>query len=148
MGHSLGGPTIRYAAHMRPDLVASVTTINAVNFGSDVADVAFEIVPVDGGAAAFIDEALSLMGDITDSLAGNPEYANNALDAALFMTSERSSEFNAFAPEGKPTSTCGEGAPSVVIKKNGVNHTVRYYSWGGDAAFTNCLLYTSPSPRD
>ena len=44
IGHSLGGPTIRYAAGVRPDLVASVSTVNAVNFGSDVADVAFGIV--------------------------------------------------------------------------------------------------------
>lgn len=131
VGHSLGGPTIRYAAGVRPDLVASVSTVNAVNFGSDVADVAFGIVPVDGGAAQFIDTALSLMGNITDSLSGNPEYASNALDAALFMTSARSDEFNAIFPDGKPSSTCGEGASNV----NGV----RYYSWGGDASWTNAF---------
>ena len=131
IGHSLGGPTIRYAAGVRPDLVASVSTVNAVNFGSDVADVAFGIVPVDGGAAQFIDTALSLMGNITDALSGNPEYANNALDAALFMTTARSNEFNASFPDGKPTSRCGEGSAKV----NGV----RYYSWGGDASWTNAL---------
>ena len=136
IGHSLGGPTIRYAAGVRPDLVASVTTVNAVNFGSDVADVAFGIVDVDGGAAQFIDSALTLMGNITDSLSGNPEYANNALDAALFMTTARSNEFNALFPDGKPTSRCGEGASSV----NGV----RYYSWGGDAAFTNVFDISDP----
>ena len=131
MGHSLGGPTIRYAAGVRPDLAASVTTINAVNYGSDVADVAFGIIPVDGGTAAFVAKALNLMGDVVDSLSGNPDYAQNALDAATFMTSERSAEFNNIFSDGKPTSTCGEGASSV----NGV----RYYSWGGDAAFTNIL---------
>ncbi|MFQ3171683.1 MAG: triacylglycerol lipase [Oleispira sp.] len=131
IGHSLGGPTIRYAAGVRPDLVASVSTVNAVNFGSDVADVAFGIVPVDGGAAQFIDTALNLMGNITDSLSGNPEYANNALNAALFMTTARSNEFNALFPDGKPTSRCGEGAAKV----NGV----RYYSWGGDASWTNAF---------
>jgi len=137
MGHSLGGPTIRYAAQVGgSDLVASVTTINAVNFGSDVADVAFGIIPVDGGAAAFIDTALSLMGDITDSLAGDPEYANNAMDAATFMTTPRSEEFNAIYSDGKPTSTCGEGASLV----NGV----RYYSWGGDMAFTNIFDISDP----
>ncbi len=131
MGHSLGGPTIRYAAGVRPDLAASVTTINAVNYGSDVADVAFGIIPVDGGTAAFVAKALNLMGDVVDSLSGDPEYAQNAMDAATFMTSERSAEFNNIFSDGKPTSTCGEGASNV----NGV----RYYSWGGDAAFTNIL---------
>jgi triacylglycerol lipase len=137
MGHSLGGPTIRYAAEEGgSDLVASVTTINAVNFGSDVADVAFGIIPVDGGAAAFIDTALSLMGDITDSLSGNPEYANDALAAAVFMTTPMTNTFNATYSDGKPTSTCGEGAPFV----NGV----RYYSWGGDMAFTNVFDISDP----
>jgi len=136
IGHSLGGPTIRYAAGERPDLVASVATVNAVNYGSDVADVAFGIVPVDGGAAAFIDTALTLMGDITDSLSGNPEYANDAMDAATFMTTARSAEFNAIYSDGEPTSRCGEGASNV----NGV----RYYSWGGDAAWTNVLDVADP----
>jgi len=130
IGHSLGGPTIRYAAG-ESDLVASVTTVNAVNFGSDVADVAFGIIPVESGTAAFIAEALNLMGDVTDSLAGDPDHPQDAMNAATFMTSPRAAEFNNRYPDGKPTSTCGEGA-SVV---NGV----RYYSWGGDAAFTNVL---------
>lgn len=131
IGHSLGGPTIRYAAGVRPDLVASVSTVNAVNFGSDVADVAFGIVPVQGGVTNFLNTALSLMGNITDALSGNPEYANNALDAALFMTTERSNQFNATFSDGKPSSRCGEGSSNV----NGV----RYYSWGGDASWTNAL---------
>lgn len=137
MGHSLGGPTIRYAAEEGgSNLVASVTTINAVNFGSDVADVALGIIPVDSGTAAFIDTALSLMGNITDSLSGNPEYANNALDAITFMTTPRSNEFNAIYSDGKPTSRCGEGSAKV----NGI----RYYSWGGDMAFTNILDISDP----
>jgi triacylglycerol lipase len=142
VGHSLGGPTIRYVAGVRPDLVASVTTVNAVNFGSDVADVAAEVIPVDGGAADFIYSALTLMGNITDSLSGNSEYANDAMDAVLFMTTARSDEFNELFPDGKPSTTCGEGESDV----NGV----RYYSWGGDSAWTNIfdisdifLLFTS-----
>eukprot|EP01030_Chromulinospumella_sphaerica_P022772 gene22772-22767_t len=39
MGHSHGGPTARYVASVRPDLVASVTSIGGVNKGSAVADV-------------------------------------------------------------------------------------------------------------
>ena len=137
IGHSLGGPTVRYAAEVGgSDLVASATTVNAVNFGSDVADVAFEIIQVDGGAAAFLDTALSLMGNITDALSGNPEYANNAMDAATFMTTPRSTEFNNQFSNGKPTSRCGSGQTTV----DGVN----YYSWGGDMAFTNILDISDP----
>ena len=38
LGHSHGGPTIRYVASVRPDLVASVTLTGAPNLGSPVAD--------------------------------------------------------------------------------------------------------------
>ncbi|MCV5343391.1 alpha/beta fold hydrolase, partial [Escherichia coli] len=38
IGHSHGGPTTRYVASVRPDLVASVTSIGGVNKGSKVAD--------------------------------------------------------------------------------------------------------------
>ncbi|MFT7186007.1 MAG: triacylglycerol lipase [Pseudohongiellaceae bacterium] len=129
MGHSLGGPTIRYAAGVRPDLVASVTTINAVNFGSDFADVARGLVPVGGGLESLVEVALNLLGNVTDFLSGNPEYTNDALSSVTFMTSQGANQFNAAFPDGKPTSRCGEGA-SVV-------DGVRYYSWGGDKAFTN-----------
>lgn len=131
MGHSLGGPTVRYAAGVRPDLVASVTTINAVNYGSDFADVATGIIDVNGGAGAVVEGALNLLGDVIDFLSGNPEYAQDAMDAVLFMTSEGADEFNATFSDGMPSSRCGEGSSKV----NGV----RYYSWGGDMAFTNVL---------
>mgnify|MGYP000096519665 FL=1 len=129
MGHSLGGPTVRYAAGVRPDLVASVTTINAVNFGSDFADVARGLVPVGGGIEALVEGALNLLGTVVDSLSGNPGYAQDAMNAVTFMTSDGANEFNAIFPDGKPSSRCGEGSSKV----NGV----RYYSWGGDMAFTN-----------
>ncbi|KZZ39841.1 triacylglycerol lipase, partial [Oleiphilus sp. HI0117] len=131
MGHSLGGPTVRYAAGVRPDLVASVTTINAVNFGSDFADVARGIVPVGGGLEALVEGSLNLLGNVIDALSGNPEYAQDALASVTFMTSPGANQFNALFPDGKPSSRCGEGASKV----NGI----RYYSWGGDATFTNAL---------
>lgn len=131
MGHSLGGPTVRYVAGVRPDLVASITTINAVNFGSDFADAARGIVPVGGGLEAVIEGSLNLLGDVIDFLSGNPEYAQDALASVTFMTSPGAAQFNSYFPAGKPTSRCGSGASSV----NGI----RYYSWGGDATFTNAL---------
>ena len=38
MGHSHGGPTARYVASVRPDLVASVTSIAGVHKGAPLAD--------------------------------------------------------------------------------------------------------------
>ena len=45
IGHSHGGPTARYVASVRPDLVASVTSIGGVNKGSKVADLVRGTVP-------------------------------------------------------------------------------------------------------
>ncbi len=131
IGHSLGGPTIRYAAGVKPELVASVTTINAVNYGSDFADVARGLVPYGSSVESLIESALNLLGDVIDTLAGNPEYTQDALDSITFMTSEGAAEFNALFPDGEPTSRCGEGDSKV--------NDIRYYSWGGDMAFTNVL---------
>ena len=56
IGHSQGSPTSRVAASLRPDLVASVTSVNGVNKGSKVADVIRGAIPangaIEGGAAA------------------------------------------------------------------------------------------------
>ncbi|WP_306462787.1 esterase/lipase family protein, partial [Klebsiella pneumoniae] len=45
IGHSHGGPTIRYVASVRPDLVASVTSIGGVHKGSAVADLVRGVIP-------------------------------------------------------------------------------------------------------
>src|ERR1035437_7341544 len=39
IGHSMGGLDARYVAAVRPDLVASVTTVSTPHLGSPVADV-------------------------------------------------------------------------------------------------------------
>lgn len=46
VGHSHGGPTVRYVAAVRPDLVASVTSVGAPHKGSDVADLIRQIPEV------------------------------------------------------------------------------------------------------
>ncbi len=136
MGHSLGGPTIRYVAGVRPDLVASVTTISGANEGSEFADVMRGEIPPGSTLEVVIETALNLLGGIIDTLSGNPEYAQDVLDSVGFLTKEGATEFNALFPDGQPSSECGEGQSLV----NGV----RYYSWGGDVEFTNALDISDP----
>ena len=130
-GHSLGGPTIRYAAGVAPELVASVTTINAVNFGSDFADVARGMVPYDGAVERLIEKTLNALCTVTDTLAGNPDFAQDALSSVTFLTSAGAAEFNQRFPDGAPTKRCGTGAQFV----NGIH----YFSWGGDQVVTNIV---------
>ena len=130
IGHSHGGPTIRYVAGVAPQLVASVTSIGGVNKGSRVADILRGIVPagtlsetlVNNAAKAFV--ALINLGSGGTSL---PQMPTAALDA---LTTVKTQDFNRRFPQALP-SGCGSG-PELV---NGV----RYYSWAGTKPVTNVL---------
>ncbi|MBX3655075.1 MAG: triacylglycerol lipase [Ramlibacter sp.] len=130
IGHSHGGPTIRYVAGVAPQLVASVTSIGGVNKGSRVADILRGVVPpgslsetlANNAAKAFV--ALINLGSGGTSL---PQMPTAALDS---LTTSRTLAFNQRFPQGLPTG-CGSGAELV----NGV----RYYSWTGTQPVTNLL---------
>ncbi len=47
IGHSQGGLDIRYVAHKRPDLVASVVTIGTPNHGTPIADIVLKLTAND-----------------------------------------------------------------------------------------------------
>lgn len=131
IGHSLGGPTVRYVSNVAPEIVASATTVNAINYGSGFADWGMDNFPEGSLGNNLLAGALNALGDITDALSGNPEYDQDALDAVLFMTSDGANTFNAQYGDGMPSNYCGEGAQFV----NGVH----YFSWGGTGTYTNIL---------
>ncbi|MES2945888.1 MAG: triacylglycerol lipase [Pseudomonadota bacterium] len=130
IGHSHGGPTIRYVAGVAPQLVASVTSIGGVNKGSKVADILRGTVPagtlsetlVNNAAKAFV--ALINLGSGGTSLPQTPTSALNSL------TTAGSLDFNRRFPQAIPAG-CGSGAELV----NGV----RYFSWTGTMPVTNVL---------
>ncbi len=134
IGHSQGGPTARYVAAVRPDLVASVTSVGAPHKGSDVADLIRKI-PEGSSGEAIIAELVNGMGALIHFLSDSPSTSpQNFLGALESLNSEGAGRFNAKYPQGVPTSQCGEGA----YKVNGV----RYYSWGGTSPLTNPLDVT------
>lgn len=131
MGHSHGGPTIRYVAAVRPDLVASVTSIGAPHKGSDTADLIRKI-PQDSTAEAIIAGLVNAIGTGIHFLSGSSSTSpQDSLGSLESLNSEGAARFNAKYPQGIPTSACGEGAYVV----NGI----RYYSWSGTSPTTNVL---------
>jgi len=134
IGHSHGGPTIRYVASVRPDLVASVTTVAGVNKGSNTADFLRQIPEgsVLEGLALSIFNGLS---SVLDFLSGGG-YTPDALGGLSSLTTEGSLAFNAQHPQGIPATACGEGDYVV----NGI----RYYSWSGGSVLTNVLDISDP----
>ena len=131
IGHSHGGPTIRYVAAVRPDLVASVTSVGAPHKGSKTADFIRNVPPGSAGEtmlAGIVNGLGALINFLSGSSSTTPQ---NALGALESLNSEGAARFNARYPQGLPTSACGEGAYQV----NGV----RYYSWSGTSPLTNVL---------
>ncbi len=131
IGFSLGGPTVRYVAGVAPSIVASATTVHAVNYGSGFADWGLDTFPQGSAGNTLVTDLISSLSDITNALSGNSGNENDVLDAILFMSSDGANAFNATFSDGMPTSYCGEGASQV----NGVH----YFSWGGTDHITNVL---------
>ncbi len=136
IGHSHGGLDIRYVASVRPDLVASVTTVASPHKGADLAD--FLRDNVEGGS--FTEGVLSFfansLGTVLGLLSGstNPQDAILALDS---LSTAGMATFNGQHPQGVPATACGQGASSV----NGI----RYYSWSGTGLLTNVLDISDPA---
>lgn len=132
IGHSHGGPTARYVASLRPDLVASVTSIGGVNKGSKVADLVRGTVPEGSAAEGLAVKLAESLTSLINLLSGGTDLAQDPLASLAALTTEGSLAFNQNYPEGIPATYCGEGEQ---VAENGVY----YYSWTGSSNFTNLL---------
>lgn len=136
IGHSHGGLDVRYVAAVRPDLVASVTTVGAPHKGAALAD--FLRRNVESGS--FTEKVLAffgnLLGTILALLTGNPS-PQDAIAALDSLTTEGLARFNGRYPQAVPALSCGEGAPVV--------GGIRYYSWSGTGLLTNLLDPSDPA---
>lgn len=128
IGHSHGGPTIRYVASVRPDLVASITSVGSPHRGSAVADGIATVAPPGSVQASLVAGLVNALSAFIEFLSGDDD-PQDALGALVSLSSNGAAAFNAAHPQGMPSSSCGQGA-SVV---NGI----RYYSIGGTSVLTN-----------
>jgi len=130
IGHSHGGLDVRYVAAVRPDLVASVTSVATPHKGADLAT--YLRAHVSGGSftesvlAYFVNSLGTVLGLLTGHT--NQQDAIAGLDS---LTATGLASFNAVYPQGVPTTACGSGAATV--------GAVRYYSWSGTGVLTNVL---------
>ncbi|MGP3789364.1 lipase family alpha/beta hydrolase [Pseudomonas sp. B392_1p] len=132
IGHSHGGPTARYVAATRPDLVASITSIGGPQFGSGAADFLRQEVAPGSPAETVLAGIFNALGTVIHFLSGSPSSELQNSVAALGSLDRKGMEtFNAKFPQGVPKTFCGEGAHKV----NGVH----YYSWSGTSPLTNPL---------
>lgn len=132
VGHSQGGLDVRYVAGVRPDLVASLTTVGSPHTGVD-------FIEQFGGGAAGLDGLVGFLGGAVELLWGllgndNPVDMQAALET---FTPAAMAAFNADPVFGKgmPGTACGEGE-AVSQTPAGPR---RNYSWTGDTPYTNVL---------
>ncbi|AJD48589.1 alpha/beta fold family hydrolase [Isoalcanivorax pacificus W11-5] len=136
IGHSHGGPTIRYVASVYPHMVASASSVAGVNWGAPMADVL-------QGVSDHIPLGDDVINGLGNTLAGlinllSGGGAQQDISAAMkSLTTADTLRFNALYPEGMPSRYCGAGQE---VGSNGV----RYYSWSGGRTLTNLLDVTDP----
>lgn len=138
IAHSQGSPTARYVAAIRPDLVASVTSVHGMNHGTPIGNFFNDIAPSNSLALQLMDALAQGFGFVWSSLSGGPNATGQSAEAIIRAARpENATEFNRRYPQGMPSASCGtSGAASV----NGV----RYYSWGGVGGY----LVTQTNPLD
>ncbi len=130
IGHSHGGPTVRYVASVAPSLVASVTSVGGTNKGVPTADIMRGTATPGAYSATVMTSIVDGLGKTIAFLSGdrNPQVATAALDS---ISIAGAAKFNAAHPQGVPLSACGEGDYQV----NGVY----YFSWSGARPLSNVL---------
>ena len=111
MGHSLGGPTIRYAAAKRPDLVISATSVSGANHGSDAANNDTIELPLIRGIVSVMG---NMLGHVIDTVSQD-SFEQNILAALDAMSTEGILAFNTEYPEGLPATFCNGAENDTAI---------------------------------
>lgn len=131
IGHSQGAPTVRYVASVRPDLVASVTSVGGPNKGSAVADVVRGVLPPGSVSESLAVSITGAFGQLINLVSGGGALSQTPLNALSSLTTPGMQAFNQRNPAGVPATACGEGAYRV--------DNVHYFSWSGASNITNLL---------
>ncbi len=150
IGHSHGSPTSRYVASVSPQLVASVTSVGGVNWGTPVADLLRNSLPENSIPETVLATVGNNLAGLIELLSGNSQLPQSAIASLDSLSTAGSLAFNNSYPEGIPNTYCGQGD---IYAENGV----AYFSWSGARPFTNVfdpvdgplsvisLLFTEPN---
>ncbi|MFC5474352.1 esterase/lipase family protein [Paraherbaspirillum soli] len=137
IAHSQGGTTSRYAAAVRPEWVASVTTISTPHKGTPVADY---VATTPAVLKDFLAGGASIAGAILGLFVGDSQK-QDPLAALAGLTTSGAADFNRrFPSAGLPANCDSQGASTEV--RNG--NRQKLYSWAGNQPATNVLDVTDP----
>jgi triacylglycerol lipase len=130
IGHSQGGFDARYVAAVRPDLVASVTTVGSPHKGAELATFLQTHIQGNGFDQVVLGALGNSLGTVLGLLSGHVQ-PQDSLAALASLTASGAADFNQKYPLGLPATTCGSGAASA--------GGMRFFSWSGTSPLTNVL---------
>jgi triacylglycerol lipase len=135
IGHSQGGLDARYVMAVRPDLIASLTTVATPHLGADLADFLVDNLAPGGFDETVLAAFADSLGDIIELFSGQSD-PQDALGALQTLSSAGSAAFNAKYPAGLAATRCG-ATPATA---NGIP----LYSWEGSQPLTNGFDVSDP----
>ncbi len=135
MGHSQGGMTSRYVLKVRPDLVASVTTMATPHTGSPLADIVTDVAPPSSIQGVVFEVVANAIGNLVNMLSDNKKDDSDIYAMLGEFNATGAASFNSDYPAGLPSTECGEGDSTVTID----NNDIKLYSWGGTGHLTGFI---------
>ena len=129
IGHSHGGPTIRYIEIVAPEKVASLTAVGAPFKGSKIFD------DINKNLLSFTAMKIItqyIVAPLEMTLEGNLSLPQSLENTSNSLSEAGTAVFNQKYPSAAIPDDCGEG---LYKTQNGIHH----YSWTGVAQMTNIL---------
>ena len=136
IGHSEGGLDARYVMGVRPDLIASLTTVATPHLGADLADFLADNISGNGFNQTVLALFGNTLGTIIDLLTGMPSQ-QDAIGALDSLSSAGAAVFNRRFPAGLAATRCGATPSSV--------GGIQLFSWAGSSSLTNVLDLSDPA---
>ncbi len=129
IGHSHGGPTIRYIGGVIPNKVASMTTMSGSHKGTPIFDLILKtegtpFYNIFGAIGNFFGQAITFAQGLDPNA-----YPMDMNASAHAVSTAGSLQFNQKFPMGVPTTSCGEGAYQ--------DKNIYMYSFSGATQLTN-----------
>jgi triacylglycerol lipase len=136
IGHSEGGLDARYVMAVRPDLIASLTTVATPHLGAELADFLADNIAGNGFNASVLAVLGNSLGTVIDLLAGTSS-PQDALGAVRALSSAGAAAFNQKFPAGLAATRCGTPPSSA--------RGIPLYSWTGSSKLTNLFDLSDPA---
>jgi triacylglycerol lipase len=136
IGHSQGGLDARYVMAVRPDLIASLTTVATPHLGADLADFLADNLTPGGFNETVLAAFANSLGTVLELFTGTSE-PQDAIGALRSLSSDGAAAFNRRFPAGLAATRCGATPSSV----NGIP----LYSWAGSSVLTNLFDISDPA---